>query len=249
MTKADQTLNTVIKLKAFKNIESAQKNRVWTLTITDQTQLQNFPSSGRMNYNKTLSDFSFYKEIENIFHQHRLPHVLTQAENTLGPYLPGQPATHFSRVDPGHAPASPSLRRSASETRVLDRSLEILLLADGRGLFFRAEGLLFLAEFRLDVFFFPLPFPFNPFLALFPPFLLLTAPWAGTGPLPLDSEKENIYLPFDSEQNSLFATHFCRSLMNHQRRPGDRRGSRTGGWSHPQRSETRGSGEGKKYIQ
>ena len=50
-------MNTVTKLKVLKNIKSAQKNRVWTLTIPDQTQLQNFPSSGRMNYNKTLSVF------------------------------------------------------------------------------------------------------------------------------------------------------------------------------------------------
>ena len=243
---ADKANEEALKkqIEALKNIISDQKKSVWPKRTKHWTQLQNlrslrilnllrktesghwpyqtkhsyktFPAQGGWITTKHYRFSSFYKEIENIFHQHRLPHVLTQAENTLGPYLPGQPATHFSRVDPGHAPASPSLRRSALETRVLDRSFEILLLADGRGLFFRVEGLLFLAEFRLDVFFLPLPFAFDPFLALFPPFLLLLpAPWAGTGPPPLDSENENIYLPFGPKQNSLFETHFWQSLMNH----------------------------------
>ena len=125
--------------------------------------------------------------------QHLLPHVLTQAENTLGPYLPGQPDTHFSRLEPGHALALPSLWRSASDTRVLERVWEILFVADGRGLFFREEGLPFLVEFLLDGFFLPLSFSFAPFLALLvlaPPFLLLPALGAGACLPPPEPESE-----------------------------------------------------------
>ena len=134
--------------------------------------------------------------------QHRLPHVLTQAENTLGPYLAGHPATHFSRPAPGHARASPSLSRSAAETRDLDlddddddRDLdltpEILLDAEGRG--FVRKGFTFLAELVLDVFFLFPDFPLGFFCFLvFPGFLccvlvlvaplrLLVAPWAEAG--------------------------------------------------------------------
>ena len=131
----------------------------------------------------------FYKINHNQL-QHLLPQVLTQAENTLGPYLPGQPWTHFSRLEPGHALASPSLWRSASDTRVLERGREILFVADGRGLFFRVEGFPFLADFLLDGFFLLLTFPFAPFLVLLALFLLLPRLWSGAGLPPPEPESE-----------------------------------------------------------
>ena len=43
--------------------------------------------------------------------------------------------------------------------------------------------------------------------------------------------------------NNWLRKKICQSFMNHLRRPGDKRGSRKVDWSHPQHSETRGSGQ------